>query len=45
MFNVRDFVGDCCSQLRSKVVTDIASKSLDEFHKNSARIIRTAIFG
>lgn len=45
IFNVRDFVGDTCRELKSKVVAEVASKTLDEFHKNSARIIRASIFG
>lgn len=42
---MRDFVGDTCRELKSKVVAEVASKTLDEFHKNSARIIRASIFG
>ena len=45
IFNVRDFIGDTCRELKSKVVADVASKTLDEFHKNSAKIIRASIFG
>lgn len=45
LFNVRDFVGDTCRELKSKIVAEVASRTLDEFHKNSAKIIRTAIFG
>lgn len=45
IFNVRDFVGDTCRELKSKVVAEVAGKTLDEFHKNSARIIRASIFG
>lgn len=45
IFNVRDFVGDTCRELKSKIVAEVASRTLDEFHKNSAKIIRTAIFG
>lgn len=44
IFNVRDFVGYACSLLRSRVVAEVSTKSLDEFHKNSAKIIRSAIF-
>lgn len=45
IFNLRDFVGDACRELKSKVVAEVASKTLDEFHKNSAKIIRASIFG
>jgi len=45
IFNVRDFIGDCCSQVASKVRGAVASITFENFHKYSARTIRTAIFG
>jgi major vault protein len=45
IFNVRDFVGDACKALASLVRGSVASQTFDNFHKNSARIIRTAVFG
>ena len=45
IMNASDFVGDAVRELNAKVVAEIASKSLDEFHKNSAQMIRTAVFG
>lgn len=45
IFNVRDFVGDACSAIASKVRGEVASISFEQFHKFSARHIRKAIFG
>ncbi len=45
IFNVKDFVGDACSAIASKVRGEVASLSFELFHKLSARHIRKAIFG
>ena len=45
IFNVRDFVGDACSAIASKVRGAVASISFENFHKYSAKTIRQAIFG
>jgi major vault protein len=45
IFNVRDFIGDCCTQVASRVRGAVASITFENFHKYSARTIRTAIFG
>mmetsp|Transcript_19484 Transcript_19484/g.18608 ORF Transcript_19484/g.18608 Transcript_19484/m.18608 type:complete len:417 (-) Transcript_19484:440-1690(-) len=45
IFNVKDFVGDACSAIASKVRGEVASNSFEQFHKNSAAVIRRAIFG
>ena len=45
IFNVRDFIGDMCSQMASRVRATVASMPFDQFHKSSARTIRKAIFG
>merc|ERR1711907_258773 len=45
IFNVRDFVGDACKAIASRVRSAVASESFDNFHKNSARIIRKSVFG
>ena len=44
-FKVPDFVGDCCSCIASRVRATIAATSFDNFHKNSASIVRNAVFG
>jgi len=45
IFQVPDFVGDACKAIASRVRGAVAAASFDEFHKNSANIIHTAVFG
>lgn len=45
MFQVPDFVGDACKAVASRVRGAVAGEKFDEFHRNSARIIRQAVFG
>jgi len=45
LFQVPDFVGDACKAIASRVRTRVAAVTFDDFHKNSAKIIRTAVFG
>ncbi len=45
LFQVPDFVGDACKSIASRVRGVVAGVKFDEFHRNSARIIRTAVFG
>jgi len=45
IFNVKDFIGDMCNLMASKVRSAVASVDFDTFHKTSARLIRRAIFG
>jgi len=45
LFSVPDFVGSSCKAIASKIRGAVASSSFDQFHKNSAAIIKEAIFG
>ncbi len=45
IFNVRDFIGDMCSSMASRIRASVATLPFDHFHKSSARTIRKAIFG
>lgn len=45
IFKVPDFVGDSCKAIASRVRGAVASVTFDEFHKKSAKIIRSAVFG
>jgi len=45
IFKVPDFVGDACKAIASRVRGAVAAVSFDKFHKNSADIIRSAVFG
>ncbi len=45
LFSVPDFVGDACKAVASRIRGAVAGVQFDDFHKNSARIIRTSVFG
>ena len=45
IFSVPDFVGDACKAIASRVRGTVAGVQFDDFHKNSARIIRSSVFG
>jgi major vault protein len=45
LFSVPDFVGDACKAIASRVRGAVAQCKFDDFHKNSARIIRVSVFG
>jgi len=45
LFQVPDFVGDACKAIASRVRGAVASVSFDTFHRNSALVIREAVFG
>jgi major vault protein len=45
IFQVPDFVGDACKAIASRVRGSVAQASFDDFHKRSAKIIRSAVFG
>lgn len=45
LFSVPDFVGDACKATASRIRGTVAQVQFDEFHKNSAKIIRASVFG
>ncbi|XP_041431429.1 major vault protein isoform X2 [Xenopus laevis] len=45
LFTVPDFVGDACKAIASRIRGAVASVQFDDFHKNSNRIICSAVFG
>eukprot|EP01127_Copromyxa_protea_P017170 TRINITY_DN51_c0_g2_i1.p1 TRINITY_DN51_c0_g2~~TRINITY_DN51_c0_g2_i1.p1 ORF type:complete len:835 (-),score=236.11 TRINITY_DN51_c0_g2_i1:38-2521(-) len=45
LFSVPDFIGDFCKAIASRVRGSVAQKTFDDFHKHSAELIRTAVFG
>ncbi|KAF6041169.1 MVP [Bugula neritina] len=45
LFSIPDFVGDACKAIASRVRGAVAGVPFDEFHKNSAKIIRCSVFG
>jgi len=45
IFQVPDFVGDACKAIASRVRGAVAGVSFDAFHRSSAKVIRSAVFG
>ncbi|KAJ9443045.1 Major vault protein [Diplonema papillatum] len=45
IFCVPDFVGDACKAIAGRVRGQVAMESFETFHRNSAKIIRAAVFG
>jgi len=45
LFQVPDFVGDACKAIASRVRGAVAAVPFDQFHRNSAKVIREAVFG
>ena len=45
LFSVPDFVGDFSKAIASRVRGAVAAVDFDSFHRHSAKIIRTAVFG
>ncbi|CAG5098752.1 Oidioi.mRNA.OKI2018_I69.XSR.g15943.t1.cds [Oikopleura dioica] len=45
LFCVPDFIGDMCKTTASRIRAAVASKTFDEFHKDSAKIIRGSVLG
>jgi len=45
IFSVRDFIGDTCKAIASRVRGAVAARPFEDFHKNSAMVIREAVFG
>ncbi|CAF3956752.1 unnamed protein product, partial [Adineta steineri] len=45
LFSVPDFVGDAAKAIASRIRGAVASTKFDDFHKNSAQIIRASVFG
>lgn len=45
LFQVKDFVGDCCKSIASRIRGIVSSVSFDSFHKESSKIVQTGVFG
>ena len=45
IFSVKDFVGDTCKAIAARVRGAVAAVNFDAFHRSSAKIIRSAVFG
>ena len=44
LFCVSDFIGDMCKAIGSRIRGAVSSVSFDDFHKNSARIIKVTYY-
>jgi len=45
IFSVRDCIGEMCSIMASRVRGAVAEMKLNQFHENSAKVIRSAVMG
>lgn len=45
IFSVRDCIGEMCSLMASRVRGAVAEMKLNQFHENSAKVIRSAVMG
>ena len=45
LFSVPDFIGFACRDIGSRIRSVVAQTPFDEFHRHSARIIRSSVFG
>jgi len=45
LFSVPDFVGDACKAIASRVRGSVGGVEFEDFHKNSAKILRASVFG
>eukprot|EP00053_Salpingoeca_punica_P012941 m.116286 g.116286 ORF g.116286 m.116286 type:complete len:850 (-) comp16069_c0_seq1:242-2791(-) len=45
LFSVPDYIGFACRELASRIRSSVAMTGFEEFHQNSASIIRAAVFG
>lgn len=45
IFSVKDFVGDACKSIASRIRGVVSGTTYNEFHHNSSQIIKKAVFG
>jgi major vault protein len=45
LFQVKDFIGDACKSLASRIRGAVSSVSFDEFHKKRKDLLQNAVFG
>ena len=45
IFSIKDFVGDTCKTIASRVRGAVSSVTFEDFHHNSSLKIREAVFG
>jgi major vault protein len=45
IFSIKDFIGDMCTIMASKIRSTVAGVNFENFHKSFAKLIRVSIFG
>jgi major vault protein len=45
LFQVKDFIGNCCKSVASRIRGIVSSVNFDSFHKDSSNIVQTGVFG
>ena len=45
IFEIKDFIGDSCKAIASRVRGVVSSVSFDAFHKDSSNIVQSGVFG
>ncbi len=45
LFTVKDFIGDCCKSIASRIRGIVSSVNFDSFHKDSSNIVQSGVFG
>jgi len=45
LFQVKDFVGDCCKSIASRIRGTVSMSNFDNFHKESSSIVQAGVFG
>ena len=45
VFKVNDFIGDACKNLAARIRGTVSTVPFEVFHKNSASIVKSAVFG
>ena len=45
LLQIKDFIGDCCKTIASRIRGIVSSVDFDSFHKDSSNIVQTGVFG
>jgi len=45
LFQIKDFIGDCCKSIASRIRGSVSSVKFEDFHKDSSNIVQTGVFG
>jgi major vault protein len=45
LFQIKDFIGDCCKSIASRIRGSVSGVKFEDFHKDSSNIVQTGVFG